>query len=74
MLELSRNTTGRTGFRAPLVIGLALLFSLMAFRGHAQALPAGALDQLDTAIGQRVEATAILGTQDVASRSGLGWT
>ena len=36
-------------------------------------LPPGALEQLDTAIGQRVEATAVLGTQSITSRAGLGW-
>ena len=74
MLEPSRGTAVKAVFGAPLVIGLALLFCLAALRVHAQALPPGALDQLDTAIGQRVEATAILGTQNVASRAGLGWT
>jgi hypothetical protein len=32
------------------------------------------IEQLDRAIGERVEATAVLGTQSIASRSGLGWT
>jgi len=32
------------------------------------------IQQLDQAIGERVEATAVLGTQSIASRSGLGWT
>jgi len=41
--------------------------------GMAQSLPPGALDQLDRAIGQRVEATAVVGTQSIATRSGLGW-
>jgi len=50
-----------------------LALSLIAPTARAQ-LPPGALEQLDTAIGQRVEATAILGTQNVASRAGLGWT
>jgi Solitary outer membrane autotransporter beta-barrel domain len=75
MLEFSRSTTGKMDFGTPLIIGLALLFSLVALPARAQvALPPGALDQLDSAIGQRVEATAILGTQNVASRAGLGWT
>ncbi len=52
---------------------VALLLFLAALTSHAQ-LPPGALGQLDMAIGQRVEATAILGTQNVASRAGFGWT
>ncbi|HVU26647.1 MAG TPA: Solitary outer membrane autotransporter beta-barrel domain [Verrucomicrobiae bacterium] len=36
-------------------------------------LPPGAQQQLDDVVGQRVEATAVLGTQNIASRSGLGW-
>jgi Solitary outer membrane autotransporter beta-barrel domain len=73
MLELSRGTAGKSGFGAPLRIGVAILFLLCSWATHAQ-LPPGALGQLDSAIGQRVEATAIIGTQDVATRAGLGWT
>jgi hypothetical protein len=36
-------------------------------------LPVVDIQQLDTAIGQRVEAIAVLGTQSIASRAGLGW-
>lgn len=36
-------------------------------------LPPGAQEQLNDVVGQRVEATAVLGTQNIASRSGLGW-
>jgi hypothetical protein len=58
---------------APLIIGIVLLVCLAGQPVHAQ-LPPGALQQLDTAIGQRVEATAVFGTQSIASRAGLGWT
>jgi Solitary outer membrane autotransporter beta-barrel domain len=51
----------------------SLLFVGWAARAQILPLPPGALQQLDTAIGQRVEATAVLGTQSVASRAGLGW-
>jgi hypothetical protein len=74
MLESFRGTAGKAGFGTPLAIGAAFLYFLCAFRIQAQPLPPGALDQLDDAIGQRVETTAILGTQNVASRAGLGWT
>jgi hypothetical protein len=50
-----------------------LLFSLVGLAARAQ-LPPGAVEQLDTAIGQRVEATAVFGTQSIASRAGLGWS
>ena len=53
---------------------------LLAGLGHSLArlaapaqVPPGAVQQLDSAIGQRVEATAVLGTQSTVSRSGLGW-
>jgi hypothetical protein len=32
------------------------------------------IDQLDQVIGERVEATAVLSTESIISRSGLGWT
>jgi hypothetical protein len=48
-----------------------LLFVGLAVRAQ---MPPGAVQQLDTAIGQRVEATAVLGTQSIASRAGLGWS
>jgi hypothetical protein len=51
---------------------LFFFFTVPVIRG--QSLPPGALQQLDTAIGQRVEATAVLGTQSIASRAGLGWS
>ncbi len=35
--------------------------------------PPSTIQQLDTTIGQRVEAIAVLGTQNIASRAGLGW-
>ena len=49
------------------------LFACLGARAQLPPLPPGALQQLDTAIGQRVEATAVLGTQSIASRAGLGW-
>ena len=55
------------------VVGVAPLLFFAGVTAHAQ-LPPGALQQLDTAIGQRVEATAVFGTQSIASRAGLGWT
>jgi hypothetical protein len=55
------------------VTGVAFLLFSAGLTAHAQ-LPPGALQQLDTAIGQRVEATAVFGTQSIASRAGLGWT
>jgi Solitary outer membrane autotransporter beta-barrel domain len=53
----------------------ALIFSFVggAVRAQIPPLPPGALQQLDSAIGQRVEATAVLGTQSITSRAGLGW-
>jgi Solitary outer membrane autotransporter beta-barrel domain len=46
-----------------------------ALSGRAQlVITADEQEQLDTAIGQRVEATAVFGTQSIASRTGLGWT
>ena len=51
-----------------------LILSFTVLPGPGQSLPPGALQQLDTAIGQRVEATAVLGTQNIASRAGLGWS
>jgi hypothetical protein len=61
-------------FRFCRVIGLALpvLFGTAAWAQLP--IPPGALQQLDRAIGQRVEAIAVVGTQSVASRSGLGWS
>ena len=56
-----------------LPVRCAWLFLLVGLAARAQ-LPPGALEQLDTAIGQRVEATAVLGTQSIASRAGLGWS
>ncbi|HTQ51031.1 MAG TPA: Solitary outer membrane autotransporter beta-barrel domain [Candidatus Acidoferrales bacterium] len=58
----------------PLTIQVTLLVFFAGLAARAQSLPAGVLDQLDTAIGQRVEATAVFGTQSIASRAGLGWT
>jgi len=58
---------------ATLTLGGALLLSFAERTARAQ-IPSGALQQLDTAIGQRVEATAVFGTQSIASRAGLGWT
>ena len=54
-------------------VGVLLLLFSAGLTARAQ-IPAGALQQLDTAIGQRVEATAVFGTQSIASRAGLGWT
>jgi hypothetical protein len=73
-MEISRGTASKIRPGALLVMGVAFLFFLVVLPAQGQALPPGALDQLDDAIGQRVEATAILGTQNVASRAGLGWT
>ncbi len=39
---------------------------------RAQLSP-GIQNQLNDVVGQRVEATAVLGTQNIATRSGLGW-
>src|SRR6516225_967676 len=55
------------------VIGAAFLLFSAGSLARAQ-ISAAALQQLDTAIGQRVEATAVFGTQSIASRAGLGWT
>ncbi len=63
----SRRKTGRLLFRG----ALFLLFVGQTTRAQ---VPPGAVQQLDTAIGQRVEATAVLGTQSIASRAGLGWS
>jgi hypothetical protein len=62
----------RRGIRILPVRGVFFLLSV-GLTASAQ-LPPGALEQLDTAIGQRVEATAVLGTQSIASRAGLGWS
>src|SRR5262245_38381858 len=51
-----------------------LLLLALAPAARAQVIPPGALEQLDQVVGQRVEAVAIIGTQSVASRTGLGWT
>jgi Solitary outer membrane autotransporter beta-barrel domain len=56
------------------VIGSLLLIYVTGLTARAQSVPPAALAQLDTAIGQRVEATAVFGTQSIASRAGLGWT
>src|ERR1700690_1396951 len=62
----------RNGMGMLLVKG-ALCLQLAEWTAWAQ-VPPGAVQQLDTAIGQRVEATAVLGTQRIASRAGLGWS
>lgn len=55
------------------VAGISLVLSA-ALPGFAQlTITATDEEQLDTAIGQRVEATAVFGTQSIASRTGLGW-
>ncbi len=51
----------------------AFLLLFAGWTAWAQ-VPPGAVQQLDTAIGQRVEATAVLGTQSIVSRAGLGWS
>ena len=56
-----------------LLVKGALCLQLAEWTAWAQ-VPPGAVQQLDTAIGQRVEATAVLGTQSIASRAGLGWS
>jgi hypothetical protein len=63
----SRRRTGRLRFRS------AFVLLLMGWAARAQ-VPPEAVEQLDTAIGQRVEATAVFGTQSIASRAGLGWS
>jgi Solitary outer membrane autotransporter beta-barrel domain len=73
-MELSRATASKPGFSASLAMGMAFLLSLAGTMSRAQSIPNVDLDQLDTAIGQRVEATAVLGTQSVVTRAGLGWT
>ena len=52
---------------------VALLMLLAGPLARGQVTP-GEIEQLDQVVGQRVEATAVLGTQSIASRSGLGWT
>jgi hypothetical protein len=55
--------------------GLILLVGTLPATGRAQpSLPPGVVAQLNQAIGQRVEATAVLATQSTVSRIGLGWT
>ncbi len=56
------------------ITGCSIL-QLIGCSALAQILPLspGTLEQLDSAIGQRVEATAVLGTQSITSRAGLGW-
>jgi hypothetical protein len=58
----------------PGAAGVLLLLILMAGPAAQGQVPPAVIDQLDQAIGERVEATAVLGTQSIASRSGLGWT
>jgi hypothetical protein len=53
--------------------GGMLLVAVAAPAARGQVSPEE-IQQLDQAIGERVEATAVLGTQSIASRSGLGWT
>jgi hypothetical protein len=53
--------------------GAMLLIAVAGPAAWGQVSP-GEIDQLDRAVGERVEATAVLGTQSIASRSGLGWT
>jgi len=61
--------------RVRFATGSLFLLLFTGFVARAQfVLPPAALQQLDTAIGQRVEATAVFGTQSIASRAGLGWT
>ena len=51
-----------------LAVGLGMLASLAtAAIAHAQVVPPGALEQLDTLIGDRVETMSILGTQSGGS-------
>jgi hypothetical protein len=68
----SMNRIRGAGFAAWLAPVLVLLPELV--RAQLPPLPAGTLQQLDQAIGQRVEATAVLATQNTVSRIGLGWT
>lgn len=61
----------------PAAVRVAGIFFLLscALPGRAQlVITPDEEQQLDTAIGQRVEATAVFGTQSIASRTGLGWT
>ena len=54
----------------------SLLLSMVADTARAQSIAPSpdVVQQLNTAVGQRVEATAVFGTQNIASRAGLGWT
>jgi hypothetical protein len=60
---------GRTS--APAIAGLLSLCVPVVV--CAQTLPPGAREQLDDVVGNRVEATAVLGTQSAASGGGYGW-
>src|SRR6476660_3737936 len=61
----------RIGNSAPAMAGLLSLCVPVAV--CAQTLPPGARDQLNEVVGNRVEATAVLGTQSSASGGGYGW-
>lgn len=78
ILRISADETDamRLSSAAGLVGLLVPLCALPAGKAHAQVppLPSGVVQQLDQAIGQRVEATAVLATQSAVSRIGLGWT
>jgi hypothetical protein len=68
----SMNMLSAAGLAGCLAPVLALLPE--STRGQLPPLPPGAVQQLNRAIGQRVEATAVLATQNTVSRIGLGWT
>ena len=68
----SMNMLSAAGLAGCLAPVLALLPARA--RGQLPPLPPGVVQQLNRAIGQRVEATAVLATQNTVSRIGLGWT
>ncbi len=74
LVNSETNLKGHGKPATPFAIGITLVLLLAGLTVHAQPVSPEEINQLDTAIGQRVEATAVLGTQSVASRAGLGWT
>src|SRR6476469_1976668 len=66
-----KDTAAGLAVSGPAVVGLLSLCVPVAV--YAQTLPPGARDQLNEVVGNRVEATAVLGTQSSASGGGYGW-
>lgn len=66
-------SAGRDWWRRKYNAAWGLLFFLLIGTNVFAQFPPGTVQQLDSAIGERVEATAVLGTQNIASRAGLGW-